>query len=259
MSLNSFSEAVCQKLGHYAYRLVDPRNGETFYVGKGKGNRVFSHVACSVQDADHDDDREDSASLKYKRIREIRSAGLEPIHIIHRHNIPEAAVYEVEAALIDAYPGLSNVQAGHHSADRGPMNTAEVVARYALPQVPENTGHKLILININHFDGSDRLSLLDQVRFAWRISLARAEQADYVLAVIRGIVVGVFIAHEWLPADDIRLGIPHGSGLKGRFGFIGERAPQEIWDLYVGQHGKRVDHDNMKHVQNPIRYYNIEG
>ena len=26
------------------YRLIDPRNGETFYVGRGKGNRVFSHI-----------------------------------------------------------------------------------------------------------------------------------------------------------------------------------------------------------------------
>ena len=39
-----FSDAVSQKLGNYVYRLIDPRNGEAFYVGKGKGNRVFAHV-----------------------------------------------------------------------------------------------------------------------------------------------------------------------------------------------------------------------
>lgn len=255
MSLNSFSEAVYRKLGYYVYRLADPRNGETFYVGKGVGNRVFSHVACSLENGDGE---EDSLSLKYKRIKEIRSAGLETIHIIHRHNIPESAVYEVEAALIDAYPGLSNAQGGHHSADRGPMNAAEIVARYALPSVPDNTGHKLILININHFDESDRLTLLDQVRFAWRLSLKRARQADYVLAVIRGVVVGAFVAREWLPANDSKLGIPLASNADQRFGFNGEKAPQEIWGLYVGQHGKRLDNESMRHVQNPIRYYNID-
>lgn len=256
MSLNSFSDAVCQKLGCYVYRLVDPRNGETFYVGKGMGNRVFSHVNCSLTNGD---DEEDNLSLKYKRIKEIRSAGLKTMHIIHRHNIPESAVYEVEAALIDAYPGLSNEQGGYHSADRGPMNAGDIVARYALPPVPDNTGHKLILININHSDKSDHLTLLDKVRFAWRISPDRAKQADYVMAVVRGVVLGAFVAHKWLPATDIRLGVPLTTDLKGRFGFIGERAPQEIWDLYVGRHGKRIDDNNMKHVQNPIRYYNIDG
>ncbi|MGA9628002.1 MAG: GIY-YIG nuclease family protein [Bryobacteraceae bacterium] len=39
-----FSEAVAGKLRHYVHRLIDPRNGETFYVGKGIGNRVFAHV-----------------------------------------------------------------------------------------------------------------------------------------------------------------------------------------------------------------------
>ena len=40
----SFPPGVARKLKTYVYRLIDPRNGETFYVGKGKGNRVFSHM-----------------------------------------------------------------------------------------------------------------------------------------------------------------------------------------------------------------------
>jgi len=252
-----FSESVCKKIGHYVYRLVDPRNNETFYVGKGKGNRVFSHIACSIKDTGNfEQDGEDSFSLKYKRIKEIVSDGLDPVHIIHRHNIPEVAVYEVEAALIDAYTGLSNIQAGHYSADRGPMTTSEIVTKYALPAFPNDAEHRLILININHFAESNRRSLLDQVRFAWRISRDRARQADYVLAVIQGVVVGAFIAHEWLPATDSRLGIPTASDMESRSGFIGERAPQAVWDLYVGLNGKRIDNSDLKHTQNPIRYYN---
>ena len=52
-----FSEEVCNKIGNYVYRLIDPRNGETFYVGKGRDNRVFQQslgthqlVACGVVD-----------------------------------------------------------------------------------------------------------------------------------------------------------------------------------------------------------------
>jgi hypothetical protein len=40
----SFPREVAQKLKTYVYRLIDPRNGETFYVGKGQGNRVFAHI-----------------------------------------------------------------------------------------------------------------------------------------------------------------------------------------------------------------------
>ncbi len=43
-----FSKAVCQKIGWYVYRLIDPRNGETFYVGKGNYNRVFSTHEVSL-------------------------------------------------------------------------------------------------------------------------------------------------------------------------------------------------------------------
>ena len=39
---NAFPHDVVDKLKHYVYRLIDPRNGETFYVGKGKGDRVFA-------------------------------------------------------------------------------------------------------------------------------------------------------------------------------------------------------------------------
>jgi hypothetical protein len=35
-------EGVIQRLDHYVYRLIDPRNGETFYVGVGKGKRVVA-------------------------------------------------------------------------------------------------------------------------------------------------------------------------------------------------------------------------
>ncbi len=40
----SFPAEVALRLKTYVYRLIDPRNGETFYVGKGQGNRVFSHI-----------------------------------------------------------------------------------------------------------------------------------------------------------------------------------------------------------------------
>lgn len=40
----SFPAGVALKLNTYVYRRIDPRNGETSYVGKGQGTRIFSHI-----------------------------------------------------------------------------------------------------------------------------------------------------------------------------------------------------------------------
>ena len=78
-SCESFPPDVAEKLKIYVYRLIDPRNGETFYVGKGQGNRVFCHIRAEQNLAD------DDFANKLKRIREIRLAGFDVGHVIHRH------------------------------------------------------------------------------------------------------------------------------------------------------------------------------
>jgi len=105
MQKQVFSETVARKLGNYVYRLIDPRNGTTFYVGHGQGNRVSSHAAGRQRATDF----EDEDALKLKTIRAIRNAGFEVQHVIHRHGMNEETAKEGEAALIDAYPGLTNV------------------------------------------------------------------------------------------------------------------------------------------------------
>ena len=42
--LDGFSPYVQERLGYYVYLLSEPPDGRIFYVGKGKGNRVFSHA-----------------------------------------------------------------------------------------------------------------------------------------------------------------------------------------------------------------------
>jgi hypothetical protein len=108
---DSFPPDVIGKLKTYVYRLIDPRNGETFYIGKGVGNRIFSHIRAEVDGDDLDN--------KLKRIREIRLAGFEVAHVIHRHGMDDRTAVEVEAALIDAYPGLTNIAGGFKSNDSG--------------------------------------------------------------------------------------------------------------------------------------------
>lgn len=90
MQIILFTDEVSSKLKTYVYRLIDPRNGETFYVGKGKGNRVFSHIQAK------EDLEGDEFDNKLKRIREIQLAGFEVSHVIHRHGMDDKTAFEVE-------------------------------------------------------------------------------------------------------------------------------------------------------------------
>lgn len=246
-----FSEHVCARIGIYVYRLIDPRDRKTFYVGKGRGNRMFTH-ALGVVPSDEDD-----ISAKISRIRSIKAAGFEVAYIVHRHGlVSDEVAFEVEAALIDAYPGLSNGQRGHYSSDFGAMDAGQITALYELAELPETTGEKLVLINVNKsLDEAGRKDFYSRVRFAWRISRERAEEADYVCAVVRGVIRGVFVAQEWLPAT--KENFPEFAHIADppeqtkRYGFVGQEAPLEVWSRLVD---KRLP-DRYRHERYPIRYF----
>nr|WP_330130382.1 hypothetical protein [Alkalimonas sp. MEB108] len=95
-----------------------------FYIGRGVGNRLFSHIRDELgKDSDEVGD-------KLRQIREILLAGFEVSHVVHRHGMDVDVAKEVEAALIDAYPGLTNLIAGEDSGDRGAMHADEIVREY---------------------------------------------------------------------------------------------------------------------------------
>jgi hypothetical protein len=137
----SFPPEASAELKTYVYRLIDPRNGETFYVGKGRANRVFAHIHA---EEGIDGDEVDN---KLRRIRQIRLAGFEVAHVIHRHGMDDATAFQVEAALMDAYPGLTNIAGGYGTGDYGAMHAKEIIRRYtAEPAVFE---HRALLIGVN--------------------------------------------------------------------------------------------------------------
>jgi hypothetical protein len=84
--MKEFSKDVQKKLEHYVYRLVDPRDEKTFYVGEGQGNRVFDHAKNAMKKllSSKKQNDEDETSLKIEVIKEILAKGLEVTPIIHR-------------------------------------------------------------------------------------------------------------------------------------------------------------------------------
>ncbi|GAA5495001.1 hypothetical protein Rhal01_01170 [Rubritalea halochordaticola] len=236
--MECFSPEIINKLGYYVYRLIDPRNGETFYVGKGKGNRVFAHIKGDIE--------EDSLNEKMSRIREIELADFRVAHVIHRHGMSESTALEVEGALIDAYPGLTNVMGGHGNSNYGAMHAKEIIQRYEAETV--EFSHKVLMINVNRT--ATEGSLYEATRFAWRLNSNKASKADYIVAVQQGLIKGVFEADDWLEATQENF--PGRETTEGRYGFVGREAPVEVVKEYKN---KLVPEKFRKRgASNPIKY-----
>lgn len=237
-----FSQSICAHLKFYVYRLIDPRNGETFYVGKGKGNRVFMHVKGELGA------EADFLNEKMQRIREIRVDGFEVAHVIHRHGMDEQTAFEVEAALIDAYPQANNLVSGRASDERGIMHSKQIIERYEAKEAVFK--HKAILININR-SATDRGNIYEAVRYAWKLDPKKAKRADVILAVMQGLIVGVFIADEWFKAT-VENFPATSSDRPGRWGFVGRDARKEIANLYLRH---QIPEEMRKQgAANPIKY-----
>jgi hypothetical protein len=236
--IESFPDNVLDKLGYYVYRLIDPRNGETFYVGRGKSNRVFAHIRGDLE--------QDKLSEKHARIREIQFAGLDVVHVIHRHGMDETTASVVEAALIDAYPGLTNQISGSGSSGFGVMHAKEIINQYSAEEAIFH--HKALLITVKK-SASER-SPYDATRYAWRLDKNKAEQAEIILAVQNGIIRKVYIAERWLEATPENF--PISETISGRYGFVGHEASDELQQMYVD---KRIPDEYRKPgATNPIKY-----
>ena len=245
MAVDNFPPEIHKELGYYVYRLIDPRDGSTFYVGKGKGNRVFDHMKAALKDNKEGEDP------KLKRIRDIRTEGFTPLHIVHRHGLKKNEAFLAEAVLIDAISGLANRVGGHDPNDKGPANAEQIVRRYRAETMQLDPAHHVIAINVR-LSQSER-SLYDAVRFAWRVSIKRAEKADFVFAVTNGICRDVFVPEKWLPAIAANFPKLFDGDDEKRYGFVGEQAPSEIRDMYCG---KRLPEEmqRRKGMASPILY-----
>ena len=153
---------------------------------------------------------------------------------------------KVEAALIDAYPEVLNDVSGVHSDDFGVMHAKEIIHRYIVKKAKFR--HNVLLISVNR--SAAEIPLYEATRYAWKISKAKARKAEVILATMRGLIVGAFVADDWLEATAENF--PGRKDAPGRLGFVGKEAPEEIRELYVG---KRVpDAYRKPGAANPIKY-----
>lgn len=236
LASEKFSKTVRKNLGHYVYRLVDPRTEETFYIGKGQGNRVFAHAQAALKPTKDEDDFD----LKTELIRDILKSGSPVTAIIHRHGLDKDMALDVEAALIDAYPELANVQSGHGSAVRGCMTVEEVKALYDAPKA-DFKNFRALIIKIRPSFVVERGSVYEAVRAAWHIDPEHAKGLP-VVASVDGIIKGVFTGVQWRRSKKY----------PGRYGFMAQESRKEEHRALVGC---RLPAKYCKKGQaNPIRY-----
>jgi hypothetical protein len=232
----SVDSTLSAALGHYVYLLIDPRNGEVFYVGKGVEGRCFEH------------DYAEEGALKAARFAEIKAAGLEvKIDIIRHGMATKEEAFLVESAVIDVYgiANLTNRVKGHGSTDFGRASLADLAARYA-PEEAEIL-HRVVFVKLadTFRKGMSADALYEAACGVWSLSPETASKHNYVLALWEGLVVEVYHVVRWQPANPAHYPTRFGKDLlpahfTPRPGvqcteFEGVVAAEEIRKLYLGK------------------------
>ena len=247
-----FSERALESLnGFYVYALIDPRNNKVFYIGKGKGNRIFEH--------------EDELNVKEKNhvIQSIKKDGYEVKKVIVSWNMTEDEAFKVEASLINLFnycsnDCLTNIVSGHHIHEA--LEVSEFEMRYAAVPLKENDiKHNILVIKINKLYNRKMTEkdLYEATRGFWRISMNEVKNVDYVFAVYNQLVVAVYKPDEWHFVRE-RIDIPRSNeykeSLNNRLYFISYNYEDKDENQKFYLHKSIVNFKINAKSQNPISY-----
>lgn len=257
MASGTFAPGVAEKIEYYVYLLVDPRCDRVFYVGKGTGNRCFSHV----EEARRTEEDTLGDYPKLTRIREIEAAGL-AVHIdILRHGLSESNAYLIESVAMDLLLGLTN-RVGGRGSDLGRMPVREINALYGAEPVEIDPDHRVVLIRINRlFDrGMTDDELYEATRKWWRVHQRRRQldqecAPQWAMAVYGGVVRAVYRIESWErpTRDDVRVDAKRAK----RWAFHGMRDQgMEAMYLHRDVWSYLRDASTGRASQNPVRYVN---
>ena len=232
---------IAKILKSYVYVYIDPRNGKPFYIGKGKGNRLFSHL------------KDQSDIEKVAQIAEIRHSGKKPRIEILRYGLSDSEARLVEAASIDLIgkAKLTNRVSGYHEGSFGRITSQRVISMLTAKKI--KVQHKAILITINKLYRSDmsKEELYETTRGIWVVGETRRNKVEYAMALFQGIVLEVYRIKHWYPAGTLKYNTRDSSEFKnsGRWEFSGSIA-KDVREEYIG-------FSVGKAGQNPIRYVNV--
>ena len=185
-----FSRKTIEGIKYYVYGLRYPETEIYFYIGKGKGNRVFSHVNQSVKRGIKDP--------KFDVINSLRERGGPEIDII-RHGLTEHQALLLESSLIDVLRvnQLTNKVRGIDSNKYGLMSPKNVEANFKGKEFKLKIPAVCFKINRAWSKNMTKEQLYNSVRGTWYLSLSRASKAEYGLGLCYGIIRGIYKIEGW--------------------------------------------------------------
>jgi hypothetical protein len=88
----------------YVYALIDPRNEQIFYIGKGKGDRYLEHIKeIQELEKDHSERKKGLNLNKIERIKEIVNSANELKYKFIAEKLSEEAAYVLEEVLVERF------------------------------------------------------------------------------------------------------------------------------------------------------------
>lgn len=242
--IKAFNKDVINKLGFYVYLLLDPDTKEPFYIGKGKGNRIFHHLKHSSQKSD-----------KVQKISELHEIGKEPILEILKYGLTEEQALLVESTAIDliGIDKLTNIQKGHGSKNGSRSNVKDLAIE--LTGDPKNIQFEepglLIKISRRWSYSMSAIELYDSTRSCWKLAKDKVNKIQYAFAVYDNVIREVYEVRAWLPAGSSMVSYEREAVNTERMEFVGVVANQSIRKKYLG---KNVGAFFPKGAANPVQY-----
>ena len=168
-----FDSKAQEYLGYYVYALFDSANSKIpFYIGKGRGNRVFAHASGADIDLNED---------------EVLS--------------PNLVNYMMPDTLKNQISG-QGVAEGIYDADELATSLGAQQLQSELPLLVIKIERKWGEF-IQKYGSSSAIppeEIYDATKGNWRLSTSRASRAVCVLSVARGLVRAVFVPTGWADA-----------------------------------------------------------
>lgn len=190
----SFGSLQKEKLGHYIYALIDPRDRKMFYVGKGVGDRVFSHF----KESEDCHKLKKIASSKVIRILDIWNNNEDVEWTIICHSVDKSRIFEIESAVYNAVSVsqngslLNSIDTPHSSL----LNKDDVKALAAKPINPEHAYKMVFVFPIqNALEKGD--SEYEATRRAWYVKKEYQKLPAFAVGVSQGISIGSFQIQSW--------------------------------------------------------------
>lgn len=204
---------------YYVYLLVDPRTNQPFYIGKGKGNRVFAHKQAALtrlKEMDALDDEETKQTLKIQTINEILAADLTVSSYIVSYGLTQAQAFASENALINYIKlvqgiELTNIVNGHGTRAMlveeleeqfgyQPLDLKEIATDELILAVKVKDAFQLSKDESKEYSiyaGSrDDMNLKSRTLGNWVIGKDKIDKIRYILAINTGADNAVVAAYE---------------------------------------------------------------